>query len=122
MCVCRVAGGRGGEAAFKPAELWVECIKGSRPGSGLSPACSICAAYSSSLCLSLYVPCHAVPLCAVPCHAVISVATCRKQSAYRAVLAVLNAALADGCFRHVRQQLAAVLDPARSSVFEQIIY
>lgn len=46
----------------------------------------------------------------------------RKQSAYRAVLRVLDAALSDGCFRHVRQQLAAVLDPARSSVFEQIIY
>lgn len=50
------------------------------------------------------------------------VATCRKQSAYRAVLTVLDTALADGCFRHVRQQLASVLDPARSSVFEQIIY
>lgn len=46
----------------------------------------------------------------------------RKQSAYRRVLSVIDAALADDCFRHVRQQLAAVLEPQRSSVFEQIIY
>jgi hypothetical protein len=46
----------------------------------------------------------------------------RKQSAYRSVLVVLDAALADGCFRHVRRQLASVLEPARSSVFDEIIY
>lgn len=48
--------------------------------------------------------------------------THRKQSAYRRVLSVLDAALADTCFRHVRQQLAAVLEPERSAVFDEILY
>lgn len=47
---------------------------------------------------------------------------CRKQSAYRRVLSVLDAALRDDCFRQVKGQLAAVLEPARSSVFDEIIY
>jgi hypothetical protein len=37
-------------------------------------------------------------------------------------LAVLDAALADDCFRLVRSQLAPVLEPQRSSVFDEIVY
>ncbi|KAI8464997.1 MAG: hypothetical protein J3K34DRAFT_438487 [Monoraphidium minutum] len=46
----------------------------------------------------------------------------RKQAAYGGVLAALDAELARPTYRQVARQLAAVVDPARSSVFDQIIF
>lgn len=46
----------------------------------------------------------------------------RKSSTYATVLEALDAQLALPGFAHVRQQLAPVVEPCRSSVFEQIIF
>ncbi len=45
-----------------------------------------------------------------------------KSSTYATVLEALDAQLALPGFAHVRQQLAPVVEPCRSSVFEQIIF
>eukprot|EP00775_Hariotina_reticulata_P002142 gene2142-2461_t len=46
----------------------------------------------------------------------------RKQSNYTTVLKVLKQQLADPGYRHVWAQLAPVVDPDRSSVFDEILY
>ncbi|WIA23695.1 hypothetical protein OEZ85_000387 [Tetradesmus obliquus] len=46
----------------------------------------------------------------------------RKQSCYPGVLAVLRRQLASPCYSQVRVQLAAVVAPERSSVFDQVLY
>ena len=46
----------------------------------------------------------------------------RKQAAYDAVLSVLSEELRRPTYAQVARQLAGVVDPARSAVFDQIIY
>jgi hypothetical protein len=46
----------------------------------------------------------------------------RKQAAYGAVLAVLQEELRRPTYAQLSRQLAGVVDPARSSVFDQIIF
>jgi hypothetical protein len=46
----------------------------------------------------------------------------RKQSAYGEVLAAVRQQLRAPQYRHLPSQLAAVVDPARSSAFDEIRY
>jgi hypothetical protein len=46
----------------------------------------------------------------------------RKQAAYAAVLAVLDGELRRPTYAALPRQLAAVVDPARSSVFDEIMF
>ncbi len=62
--------------------------------------------------------CHIRWLSLVAFHRVLS----RKQARYRAVLRALEAELRQLPFCHLRDQLASVIDPVKSAVFEDIIY
>lgn len=62
--------------------------------------------------------CHIRWLSLVAFHRVLS----RKQARYRAVLKALEADLRQLHFAHLREQLASVIDPAKSAVFDEIIY
>lgn len=47
---------------------------------------------------------------------------CRKQTCYRLVLQTLDAEMSAATYKHLATQLAAVVDPDKSSVFEEIVY
>lgn len=62
--------------------------------------------------------CHIRWLSLVAFHRVLS----RKQARYTAVLRALDAHLRQPPFCHLNEQLASVVDPAKSAVFDDIIY
>lgn len=128
--------------------LLPSCLQGAvllpgRAGSAAAPSVTQCLTWSSSVrfpftLLLLLLPPAACrkqscwQCCGASCRVMLYLAylsaynllpsACRKQSCYPGVLAVLRRQLAAPCYSQVRVQLAAMVAPERSSVFDQVLY